>query len=325
MDVFFVPEYAQLYKEIIGLSETFSFTCEHGTIQHTFIMREIPWKIDGITYYDITTPYGYGGPIVIECKDIHLLIQSYKNAFTQYCLDKRIVCEFIRFHLFDNTDIRDNYYGEKQVVLDNVVVNTNGTFNDIWMGYEYKVRKNVRKAVNNQLEIEITPELTRLDDFLNIYYATMRRNAASPFYYFERNFFENIAATLSDNYLYFYVLHDGDVISAELILYSSQYAYSFLGGTDDAYYSYRPNDFLKNEILRWCNQTGCQKFILGGGYHNSDGIYRYKRGFSSSPDVPFYIGRYVFSPDIYNVFVECKKQDDPNLNLQASFFPLYRV
>lgn len=325
-DLYFNPNYAKVYSDIDGNSDTFTFECQYGKITDTFILREVKWKIEGQTYYDIVTPYGYGGPKTDNVSDIDKLMGAYKEAFTQYCKEKHIVCEFIRFHLYDNIDVREHYYGETLHLLDNVVVDTTGDFDEkIWKSYEHKVRKNVNKAVKNELQIIIENNLDHLDDFLHIYEETMDRNNADSYYYFGRKYFEDIAALLPDSFMYFHVVKDGKVVSTELVLCSDDYAYSFLGGTLTDYYEFRPNDFLKNEIIKWCNRTGRKKFILGGGYHKEDGIYKYKRCFTPDPDVPFYVGRYIFDKNIYDKIIEARKAVDSSFTGESSYFPAYRV
>lgn len=324
-DLYFNPNYAKVYKDIDGDSDTFVFECEYGKITNTFILRKVQWEIEGQTYYDIVTPYGYGGPVTENVTDIQKLMEAYKKAFAEYCKEKNIVCEFIRFHLFDNVDVRENYYGETLHLLDNVVVDTTGDFDQkIWMSYEHKVRKNVKKALKNDLQIIIENNTDHLADFLKIYNDTMDRNNAEDYYYFTERYFKSIAELLPENFMYFHVVKDGVVCSTELVLCSEKYAYSFLGGTLTDYYEFRPNDFLKNEIIKWCNQTGRERFILGGGYHKEDGIYKYKRCFTPDPDVPFYVGRYIFDEAIYNKIVEIRKSVDKDFNVETGYFPKYR-
>lgn len=324
-DLYFNPNYAKVYEEIDGKSDTFVFESAYGKITNTFILRKIPWEIDGQTYYDIVTPYGYGGPLAEDVTDIKKLMEEYRKAFSKYCKEHNIICEFIRFHLFDNVDVRENYYGESQQLLDNVVVSTEGDFEeDIWKRYEHKVRKNVKKAINNGLEIAIENNLNHLQGFLDIYNSTMDRNNADSYYYFGEKYFRDIARLLPDNFMYFHVFKNGKIASTELVLCSEDYAYSFLGGTFTEYYEFRPNDFLKNEIIKWCNQTGRKKFILGGGYHKDDGIYKYKRCFTPDPDVPFFVGRYVFDQEKYDKAIELRIQSDPSFNQETGYFPKYR-
>ena len=324
-DLYFNPDYAKVYKDIDGESDTFVFECSYGKITYTFILRKIPWKINGISYFDIVTPYGYGGPLAEDVTDIVALLSEYKKAFIEYCNKRNIICEFIRFHLYDNMNVREHYYGNVLHLLDNVVVNSIGDFeSDMWMKYEYKVRKNVKKAINSGLGIIIENDLSYIEDFLSIYTNTMDRNNADDYYYFTEQYFKSIANLLPENFMYFHVVKDDKIISTELVLCSEKYAYSFLGGTLTDYYAYRPNDYLKNEIIKWCNRTGREKFILGGGYHKEDGIYKYKRCFTQDMDVPFYVGSYIFDEDIYNEIVRIRKSVDKIFDENTGYFPKYR-
>jgi predicted N-acyltransferase len=324
-DLYFNPNYAKLYKNIDGESDTFVFECPYGTITNIFILRKVKWQINGQTYFDIVTPYGFGGPLAQNVKDIEKLLVAYKKAFTEYCLEHNIICEFIRYHLYDNVNVREHYYGETLHLLDNVVVDTTGDYETkIWRSYEHKVRKNVNKAVKNGLEIVIENKLDYLDCFLSIYNDTMDRNNADDYYYFKREYFEDIAHLLPSNFMYFHVFKDGKMASTELVLCSEDYAYSLLGGTNTEYYEFRPNDFLKNEIIKWCNQTGRKKFILGGGYHKDDGIYKYKRCFTPDPDVPFYVGRYIFNKAVYDKAIEARNTENESFTGDTGYFPKYR-
>ena len=65
IDLYFDENYGKLYEKIEnGKAKIFEFENENGKITNQFIMRKIEEKIDGETFYDIVTPYGYGGPII---------------------------------------------------------------------------------------------------------------------------------------------------------------------------------------------------------------------------------------------------------------------
>ena len=64
-DIYFDNNYGKLYEKVEnGIAKVFEYEDENGKITNQFIVREIPEKIDGKIYYDIVTPYGYGGPKV---------------------------------------------------------------------------------------------------------------------------------------------------------------------------------------------------------------------------------------------------------------------
>jgi len=324
-DICFSPAYARVFEETDGPSEVFDFKNEYGEIRHTFLLREIPTKLDGRTLYDISTPYGYGGPIILESTDKDRLMQCFSEAFADFCRQRGIVCEFVRFHLTDNTDVRERYYGTTRYVKDNIIVPTDRPYDDLWMQYEHKVRKNVKKARAYGLNVIIEQNMDHIDDFMRIYYDTMNRNEAREYFYFPKSFFEKIASYIPYNYLFFHVLKDGAIISTELVLISEQYVYSFLGGTDQEFYAMRPNDFLKDEVIKLCVDSGKKGFVLGGGYRVDDGIFRYKRSFTNADPVPFYVGTMIFDQNAYDRLVAERVRQNGGPSGDPDFFPLYRA
>ncbi len=323
-DVFFQTEYGKLYESIDGgVCETFDFSCAYGSVRHMFIKRPVPWLVDGRQYYDIRTPYGYGGPVASDVTDIDALAEAYNAAFAEYAADSGIVSAFIRFHLYDNVDLRVRYGPETVYMQDNIVCDLTPPLPEQWMRFDHKVRKNVNRAVRAGLSVLVDAAGERLDDFLRVYYDTMERNHAGTYYYFDRTYFTAIRDTLPGRYCYFHVLEDDAIVATELCLCSDKYVYSFLGGTLAEHYANRPNDLLKHEIIRWGKETGREKFILGGGYHKGDGIYSYKKAFAPYPEgeVPFYAGKTVYNPEVYGKLAARAAEGK---SLDEGYFPLYR-
>jgi lipid II:glycine glycyltransferase (peptidoglycan interpeptide bridge formation enzyme) len=196
---------------------------------------------------------------------------------------------------------------------------------ELWMDFEHKVRKNVNKARRSGVTVVVDPAGERLDDFLRIYNETMDRREAGGGYYFGRGFFERIGADLPGQHCYLHALHEGEVISTELVLVSEENVYSFLGGTDSRFFALRPNDLLKHEIIAWAKAQGKRRFVLGGGYEPDDGIYRYKLAFAPHGAVPFFAGTRVLRPDAYEALVRARAAAEPGWQPRPGFFPAYRA
>lgn len=195
---------------------------------------------------------------------------------------------------------------------------------NLWSSFKAKVRKNVNKANKSNLNVIIDEQGKFLDEFLEIYYSTMDRRDAGSGYYFSREYFQNIINKLSGNYVFIHILKENKIISTELVLVSNDNMYSFLGGTLEEYFEYRPNDLLKFEIIKWGKQRGIKYFILGGGYIPHDGIYSYKLAFAPSGEYPFYVGKQIFIENIYQQLVQDRIAEDINFDVESKFFPLYR-
>ena len=274
---------------------------------------------------DITAPYGYGGAFVWgDVIDRHptqrgAVAELFWRAFDEWASGEGVVSEFVRFSLFADTLLP--YHGEVEERLSNVVRDLSLPLEAIWMDVEHKVRKNVKKAQRSGIEI-VHDDGERLDDFLAIYRHTMDRRDALDRYYFPREYFEQLNATLRGQYAYFHALLDGRVVSTELVLVSADRVYSFLGGTSDDAFEHRPNDLLKYAVIEWAKREGKRHFVLGGGYQPGDGIFRYKRAFAPTGEMPFSVGRRILDPDMYARLVAARSAtgDAP----RAGFFPAYR-
>ena len=131
--------------------------------------------------YQFVTPYGYTGPIYsktvtdADIKEFWSLVDEWYN-------DNNVVTEFIRFNLFGN---QEHYRGKIFMSLLNVkgkIVNEE----DQWANFNRKVRKNVNKAIRENLYrkvyyLDIPDE--RISEFHEIYIQTMKRaNANSNLY-----------------------------------------------------------------------------------------------------------------------------------------------
>lgn len=268
-------------------------------------------KLVSDIYFDLITPYGYGG-FLGEITDYTAL----NDAYAKYCTDNGYVCEFVRFELF--SDYYKHYSGETETRTHNVVRNLESPIDEIWMDFKQKVRKNVKRANTYGLEIIIDDVGTYMDDFLKIYYGTMERSDAEDQFYFKKRFFEELM--LMDNAVMFHVSFEEKIISTELVIYGAENCYSYLGGTDSEYFYTRANDFLKFEIIKWAKEKGLKNFVLGGGYGADDGIFHYKMNLAPHGIKDFYIGRKIFDECIYDML--CETRADEVLNV--AYFPKYR-
>ena len=325
-DVYYLAEYSKAFQ-IHGDGDSLLFHFDNGKIRaiNVVMKRDIALdtnfkdKIPKDTYFDIITPYGYGGWI-IENEPNKDNIEELSDCFISYCLENNIVSEFVRFHLFSK--FLPFYYGETASITNNIVRSLELSLDEILMDFEHKVRKNLKKGQRNELKIIVDHNAKHLDEFLNIYYTTMDRNNAKDSFFFKKEFFDNLNS-MEENTVYFHVLHEEKIISTELVLYGDENSYSFLGGTLKDYFPLRPNEFLKFEIIKWAKEKQLKKFVLGGGYGTDDGIFRYKKSFAPNGVREFYIGKKIFNNKAYREFTEIRKSES-NFDPNSGFFPIYR-
>ena len=304
IDLYFDENYGKLYENVEkGKAEIFEFENEDGKITNQFLIREIPEKIEEKTFYDIVTPYGYGGPIINYLKgNKENLLKEYEKSFAKFAEDKKIVSEFVRFHpIFENAlDMKQIYnstYMRKTLItkLDEEDV--------VQKQISKSARKNIRQALNKGVTYKITEKPEDISVFKDIYYSTMDRNKATDYYYFDDKYFGDMLKYYRENILLIEAVFEGN-----------------LSGTLTEYLYLSPAYILRYALVLWGIENKYKIIHHGGGRSNSedDSLYLFKKNFAKLYDVDFYIGKKIWNKEIYDKLCKMKNVEDDG------FFPAYR-
>ena len=130
-------------------------------------------------YFDFATPYGYGGWL-IEGTDVQNLFDTYE----EWCIEHRIVSEFVRFHPV----LKNHIFSEKAydvVALGETVAVDIKDKELIWANFNPKNRNVIRKAVNNGVEIKHGFSEELFNSFISIYNGTIDTDNDDYYYYFK--------------------------------------------------------------------------------------------------------------------------------------------
>ena len=324
MDIYFRPEYGKLCENIEGgKSECYEYKSSFGCVRSMFIKRPIPQLIDGIQYFDLITPYGYGGPLVLtaqkECRQ--KLCQDFAIVFAQYCLENHIISEFVRFHPIENNvlDFSDTY---NAVCIQKTLGTNLVAYNDpIQAEFSKHCQKNVRRALQAGITYRIKEAPNQIDSFLNIYYSTMDRNRASEFYYFDKAYFDEMLSLLKGNLLFVEAMYDEKIIAASLCFISDGLIHIHLSGTLSEYLSLSPSYVLRYAIAVWGKTNGYRMIHHGGGTSNSsdNSLFRFKKQFAQNTEFDYYVGKKIWNEEIYVML--CR---DIVVSQAVEFFPAYR-
>lgn len=317
MDIYFEKNYGKLYEEMEhGEYRIFDFSDENGSIRHSFIYRNIPDTL----WFDLVTPYGYGGPVISRLeKDKTMLLKNFYNAFEAYCFENHIVSEFVRFHpmIRNDLDFGAMYHAE----FDRYTVGTNLTGDDpVKSEFTKRCRKNIRQALNKGVTYRVTKSPENIDIFQKIYYSTMKRNDASEYYYFEDAYFKELLSAYNENLLLVEALFEEKTIAAGVYMLSEGVIHIHLSGTLTEYLYLSPAYILRYAATLWGKENGYHMIHHGGGRTNSleDGLFKFKEQFGGSTRLKFYIGKKIWNQDAYD---ELSKNVG---NKDTGFFPLYR-
>ncbi len=326
-DIYFTPEYFEIYERNgEGMAQLFLFENGNDFIYYPFLLRDLPKTAYTAEaqrkygdLYDITTPYGYGGPISNTKDEVKKkqLYRQFEESFNSYCCQNNIISEFVRFHPFIRNEV-DYQDIESTLNRHTIYVDLSVDLDEIWANYDNKNRNRLRKAMANKYFSMVHRSPSELENFLNLYYKTMDKKNAFEYYYFQRDFFENQVELLGDHLELIEVMMDDKVILSCFFMHYGDFIHYHLLGSDEEYLQYSPNNSLIHYVVEWAKSKGKKVLHLGGGYAgDTDTLYRFKKRFNKYGDLPFYIGKRIRNEEIYQELVK-------NLLVSENYFPLYR-
>lgn len=270
-------------------------------------------------YYDLITPYGYGGFLVDGTN-----VDSLRLEYEQYCHSNNIVCEFVRFHpILKNWAGLESMYS--MIHLGDTVFMDTSTRDTVWANMTSKNRNMVRKAQNSGLKVHIEFSNNMIEPFIEIYNATMERDHADEYYYFKEPFYRSILEDMKDHALWFYAEKDGVITAMSIFLFANSRMNYHLSASKSEYRCFASTNLLLYEAACWAADHGYKTLHMGGGVGSGhDNLYQFKKAFNRGEDSQFWIGKRIFNQVAYDKFVDLRAQADQNFNPSTGFFPSYR-
>lgn len=292
------------------------------------IKRIIPSELEDV-YYDITTGYGYNGPLYNEAAISADDLSVFWTMIDDWYKKNNIVSEFVRFNLNGN---HQNYTGTLVPSLLNVRGNLLDDFETQWAAFNSKVRNNYRKSVTYNLKFSIfhgdSISKAHIVKFYAVYLKTMKRRNAKSIYFFSEKHFIDLITSNPHSYTIAFTCNGDQSISTELLINYKQQLFAYLGGTDADYFFMRPNDFLRVEVIKWAISNKIISYTLGGGIEDGDQLYKSKKPyFPKDEDAQYYTGRKIINEKFYYELANSNGIDtgiEEKENLELGFFPVYR-
>lgn len=293
-DIYFCEEYVKLYED--SFSKAYCVICEEGNsiVLMPFLRRQID------DYFDFETAYGYGGPIY-NTDDI-VWIHNALYEIHKYLSENKYICGFVRFHpILENAkNCKDCF----DIILDRftVCINTKLSSEEIWTKQiSSKNRNMIRKAEKNGLIYKAEYDFQSINEFVNLYTATMKRLNAEKFYFFDENYYKKFMNYFTGNAFLGTVRKDDRLLCAALFMYSKEYGHYHLEGSDHHYSSLGANNLLLWKTALEFHALNVKEFHLGGGYDSSEdnSLLKFKKAFSDDYR-SFHIGKMIFNMNKYN-------------------------
>lgn len=323
MDIYFTPEWGIVNQFIEpGITKIFECKTEYGIIRNQFILRRIPQLLDGKQFYDIASPYGYGGPYIVYCEEGRKedLIKTYEGQFTAFCRENDIVSEFVRFHpvIRNDMDFKAIYHAE----YDRHTVGTNlkDCTDPIQEEFSKSARKYIRRAMKAGITWDVIKAPDNVSEFVKIYLSTMDRDDANGFYYFPKEYFEECVRLFGKNIILVRALFEGRTIAEGFYITYGSIIHAHLSGTLKEYIHMSPAYIIKYATAIWGKEHGYKLIHYGGGTSSSpeNSLFQFKCKFTKETIFDFYIGKKIWNSNIYKGLVVLTGKKD------TEFFPAYR-
>lgn len=290
---------------------------ENKTIAIPFLKR----PIDNTPFFDLTSVYGYAGPLsknIDQGFNNELFVHNLMTYFTE----SSIISVFSRLHpYFDNQPIILKSLGNTPAMGKVVYIDTTKDLNLQRSSYSKSTKNRVNKC-RKKLSIKEASTKLEINNFIDIYYENMDRVNANQEYYFSREYFYDFVNSSDIKTSILLVSHNetNDIIAGAMFVLTNNIVQYHLSGTKTAYLDLAPANFFIDEMRLKATAEKYKFFNLGGGLGGSeDSLFNFKSSFSNQYK-DFQVWELIVNKEIYHKLSENRKT-----NANSKFFPLYRL
>ena len=269
-----------------------------------FILKG-PIKCDNIIYYDLITPYGYSG-YYYEKEETY---DEFIPIFRKKTKERNYVTEVLRQNPYLNINI-NNY----DIILSRKIYSINL---EILKDVDYlkltskSNRRMINKAKKNDLQFKILEYNNKnLKYFKPIYDLTMNNLNSTKYYYFNKDYYNN----LSDCFIA--CVYVKNILCASCIIFKyNDFLHYHIGGSLLEYRQFGCNNFLHYNVINYGIENNFKLYVLGGGLKDGDGLSKFKKKLSNK-EFKYTIYKNILNKEIYNKLSK---------DIENSFFPCYKI
>lgn len=332
-DIYHLPEYLYLESRRTKTTpEAFLLVDDEKIFFVPYLLRKcddiVPQESTIEEIFDVISPYGYPGILLSEAAANTPGFPDFAMNELKCWLSSKGVCSaFFRIHSILNHNFSEIFKPDTFTSHgETVSVDLKLSESQIWAHTRKGHQSTINKCKRVGFTARIVPFEQYMDEFMAIYDETMNRLGADELYYFDHNYFVNLA-NLGDKIHLCIVELEEQITSACLFFESCGIVQAHLGGTRTKFLSQSPFNLLLDYVRYWAKERGNEFLHLGGGVGgNKDSLYAFKAGFSRQRH-NFMTLRLIINEEKYRYLVDLRAR---SLNIQAEellqskFFPAYR-
>jgi hypothetical protein len=287
---------------------------------------------------DVTSVYGYPGPLCQGSLPGEPFLFEAFAAFSDFWRSSGVVSVFTRFHpLIANQRFATGFSGSSSGVSPEpglvsrgktVAIDLSLSPEAVWNEYRRSLRWSLRTPTRSVLHSSPDPDWHYFEDFFRMYDATMRRNRASDYYFFSREFFQRIRAQLDSQGTLFVTFAGDQVAATALVIEHPPYVTTYLAATREDLYHLSPCSRLYHDIQVWARNRGNLWLQLGGGRgaREEDTLFHFKAAFSPR-HFSFHTGAWILQPELYLALSHAREKEAAATGhtIDSTYFPAYRA
>lgn len=272
--------------------------------------------IEGTSYSDLTSVYGYAGCLYNVEHPSHELLQKVNDELSEFAFDNGIISVFSRLHtLIPNASLLPDGLGEIVELNRTVYIPTTETEEDQISLYSSSLKRQLNVIEKSGLSFRIASSKEDWVSFYAIYTQSMTEKEASADYFFNTSYFMAMKNARDYESILLLAEWEGEVVAGALFVVCGEFMQYHLGAVSTLHQKLSPLKLLIDRARRIGTERKIKYLHLGGGKNGvDDGLFQFKSGFSHQ-FTTFRIWRWIVDEDIYNHLSE---------GLPEGRFPRYR-
>ena len=322
-DIHFRPELLKLFEEKMG-GKAMLFVSEQrenkNYILYPFFLRKIndlkQFSNLSAEYFDIVSPWYYGGIITNNMNNLDMNIKKFLSDFHEFANEQNIISEFTKIHptILASKNYANNVDSIYQ--YDATYINLKQSVDEIWKQVKKSPKWEIKNARKNEINITFGKNDEGLKSFFKLYKKSMNRLKAEEFYNFSYDFIKLIKNNLKDNFILATAWKNSEPLGHAIFLFQYGICYYWLSAFDFESRKDHPNHLLLYEAILWAKKNEMNLFYFGGG--KDKGLRKFKESFGGKVTKLFAIKK-IYNKEIYNYLNKFS-----NNKVKTDYFPNYR-
>jgi hypothetical protein len=314
-DFYHLAEYSRIQPE--GEPVLFVSAYKNETVAIPLIMR----PIENSGYYDVTSVYGYAGPIASSQTPSAGAVANFQYELKQFFDNRSVVSVFSRLHpLFASQEVLLCGLGEIRVNGISVCLDLTQTEAEQRRQYSHSLKNIVnRLRKHSTFNIKTADSIEEIETFAEIYRENMQRVKASPMYFFDTNYFLRFLDTLPAKLLL--AQSGSETVCGSMFTECNGIIQPHLSATLNRFLHHSPLKMVWDEIRLYGTRNNFCYMHLGGGLGGrTDSLFDFKAQFSHTR-LTFKTWRYIHNQDAYAALIAKRFGKSAP---ESDFFPKYR-